>query len=77
MSDSKRIFIREFGLGGSKIEIDLKEIPTKILLEEVNARFGSNLEMQGLILLLERLGLNPAVLPLIFSEEELQRESNQ
>ena len=77
MSDSKRIFIRQFGSGGSKIEIDLKEIPTNILLEEVNARFGSNLEMQGLILLLERLGLNPSALSLMFSKEELQRESNQ
>lgn len=53
----KRMFVKCFG-ENSKIEINLSEIPTNILLEEVNERLGNELEVQGLKLLLLRLGIN-------------------
>lgn len=72
----KRIFTKCFGSGESKIEIDLHEIPTELLLEEVNERLGDKLEVQGLALLVERLGLKPETVDTIYFEKEKQRENS-
>lgn len=59
MEKNSRVFIKSFGSGYSKVEIDLKDIPTELLLEEINERLESKLEVQGLALLMTRMGLDP------------------
>lgn len=76
MENKKRTFTKCFGSGESKIEIDLREIPMDLLLEEVNSRLGNKLEVQGLALLVERLGLEPEAIDTIYFEKKKQRENN-
>ncbi|WP_373077238.1 hypothetical protein [Fusobacterium varium] len=71
MEKGKRIFIKRFGsYGDSKVEVELKEIPMELLLEEVNERLGNKLEVQGLALLVERMGLSLEIVERMYKDKK-------